>query len=376
MTRPERAETQDPLHQAPQHPASPAPDAVAPARGGRRYAPVLDVIRILAVLGVVCVHVLADHLGPQTPAALHALRSLLSVAVPAFLMISGALNLAPSALRHGTGRFLGRRLRRLLPATVAWTAFYLLVMNMLVSAEPTDWRGEVTRLVTAETYPHLYFLPVIIGLTVISPVLTAYLGDSARRAWLTGAVCTAWAVVVMALPFLTEGLLGEAVVPLPMGALTYFLPYIGYYVLGRAAWAAPVSPRSSRLLLLVAVPALTAATTWAYLSPATQSPPGQALLPTYFSPTVVLLSLALVIAVMGQGREWTVDTRQESILRTLGDATFGVFLVHFAVLVALRSAGFPEQTLPGAITLIILVVAVSTALTLLGKRIPGLRALL
>lgn len=353
-------------------------DVNAPqAPEARRYAPVLDVIRILAVLGVVSVHVLADHVDPGAPAVLHVLRSLLSTAVPAFLMISGALNLAPAALRHGSGRFLGRRLRRLLPATVVWTAFYLLVMNvLLVPVEPVDWREQASLLVTAETYPHLYFLPLIIGLTLISPVLSTYVGDSGRRAWITGAVCALWALVVIALPFLTVGLLGEAVEPLPLGSMTYFLPYIGYYALGHAAWAAPVSRRTSMLLLLIAVPALTAATTWAYRSPVTQTPPGQALLPTYLTPTVMLLALALVIAVMALGRDWKASAGVESALRTLGDATFGVFLAHFAILVALRGAGFPEGSPLAVLALIVVVTLIATGFTLLGKRVPGLRTIL
>lgn len=379
MTLPEKAGQQNRLAAEPHVPVSPPAEAVPAVPSSpavRRYAPVLDLIRILAVLGVVCVHVLADHLEPSSPIVLHMLRSLLSTAVPTFLMISGALNLAPAALRHGSGRFLGRRLRRLLPATVVWTAFYLLVMNVLVPVGPVDWREQASLLVTAETYPHLYFLPLIIGLTLISPVLATYVGDSGRRAWVTGAVCALWALVVIALPFLTEGLLGEAVVPLPLGSMTYFLPYIGYYVLGRAAWAAPVSRRTSMLLLLIAVPALTAATTWAYRSPVTQTPPGQALLPTYLTPTVMLLALALVIAVMALGRGWRASAGMESALRTLGDATFGVFLAHFAILVALRGAGFPEGSLLAVLALIVVVAMLSTGFTLMGKRIPGLRTIL
>lgn len=376
MTRPEEAGRQGRGAPAPQEAIDPVPGAADPAPGPRPYAPVLDLIRIVAVLGVVCVHVLGDHLDPGSPVALHVLRSLLSTAVPAFLMISGALNLAPAALRHGSGRFLGRRLRRLLPAAVVWTAFYLLVMNVLVSVEPVDWREQAALLLTAETYPHLYFLPLIIGLTVISPMLSTFIGDSGRRAWITGTVCALWALVVVGLPLVTEDLLDGAVAPFPLGSLTYFLPYIGYYVLGRAAWAAPVSRRSSSLLLLIAVPVLTGATTWAYRSPVTQSPPGQVLLPTYLAPTVMLLALALVIALMGLGRAWTVPARQESILRTLGDATFGVFLVHFAILEMLRRIGFPEGSALGILSLIFVVTGLAAGATLLGKRVPGLRAVL
>src|SRR5690625_2981833 len=62
----------------------------------RRYSPLLDVIRVVAVIGVVGVHVIADHVDADGPVAMLVLRSLLATAVPAFVMISGALNLAPT----------------------------------------------------------------------------------------------------------------------------------------------------------------------------------------------------------------------------------------------------------------------------------------
>ncbi|MFC7376613.1 acyltransferase [Brachybacterium sp. GCM10030267] len=354
------------------------PTATAPPVTGaaRRYSPLLDVIRIVAVIGVICVHVIADHLDGEGRVAIHVVRALLATTVPAFIMISGALNLAPAAMRHGSGRFLGRRLRRLLPATVVWTAFYALIMGTLFTDEPLDWRQEILDLLTASSYPHLYFLPLILGLTVVTPVIAVYIGDSPRRAWITGGVATGWALVVMAVPPLSQGLLGEAVVPLQMGTLTYFLPFLGYYILGRAAWALPVSRSRALLLLLVATPVLTVATVWAYLSRVTDTPPGQFLLPTYVAPTVMLLSLALVIALLSLGGAWTVSARAENLLRTIGDATFGVFLVHFAILVPLRELGFPEGSLLTVLALIVVVTVLAFAVSLLGKKVPGLRAIL
>ena len=352
------------------------PSAAPAAAGGRRYSPLLDVVRIVAVAGVVTVHVIADHLDSGSTVAMHVLRSLLSTAVPAFIMISGALNLAPAAMRDGSARFLGRRLRRLVPATVVWTVFYAGVMGILLSDGFPNWHQEILDLLTASSYPHLYFLPLVLGLTVITPVVAAYVGDSGHRAWICGAVATGWTLVVMAMPTLTAGLLEEPLVPLELGLFTYFLPYIGYYVLGRAAWAAPVGHRGALWLLLGAVPLTTGVTVWAYLSRLTDTPPGQFLLPTYVAPTVMLLSLTLVIALMALGRDWTVPEGTERVLRRVGDATFGVFLVHFAVLMGLRELGWPEESVLTVTALLVVVTAASFAISLLGKQVPGLRAIL
>lgn len=364
-------------------PGSPAPDGAAPPRAVERpaaqepraYAPLLDVLRILAILGVVTVHVIADHVSAESPVAVLLLRSLLAVAVPAFIMISGALNLDPAAMRDGTGPFLARRLRRLLPATVVWTVLYVIVSAQLAGGAP---RAEdlAMGVLEASIFPHLYFLPLIIGLTVITPPLATYLAQSSRRAWGVGAVTALWACTVMAIGPLTSWFSDDPLMPMQLGALTYFLPYVGYYVLGRAAWAAPPARTGALAALAACGMLMTAATVLAYSAPWTQVPPGSVLLPTYLAPTVMAMSVSWVALVLAVGRSWRVGERAQRVLRELGNATFGVFLLHFAVLVLLRELGAPQDSVAALVLLDAAVVAVSFALVLLGRRLPLVREIL
>ena len=57
-------------------------------------------------------------------------------------------------------------------------------------------------------------------------------------------------------------------------------------------------------------------------------------------------------------------------------STFGVFLVHFAVLMLLRELGFPESSMPAVIALIVVVTLGSLALTVVGQKIPLVREVL
>lgn len=353
--------------------AGPVPATTSNA--ARPYSPILDAIRIAATVAVVAVHVLAPSVSQDSPAPVLALRSVLATAVPTFIMISGALNLSPRALRDGSSRFLGRRLRRLLPAAIFWTAFYI-VFKVLVMPSPYPLTAIVTDLFTASSYAHLYFLPLIIGLTVVSPVLSTFIGDSGRRAWICGALAAGWSMLTIALPFLSAGFLGTEVATVGLGALTYFLPYVGYYVLGRAVWVAPPGPRISASLLILSVPALIAATAWAYGSDWTQQPPGQVLLPTYLSPLVVLLSVALTCGAIGMGRQWTVSARAATRMRALGEATFGVYLMHLAFLTPLQLLGVRGESALSAVGMVLGLSVVSFALALGARRIPGARELI
>ena len=156
----------------------------------RPYLPVLDVARILAVLGVIGVHVLADPVAEgHAGTGWLVLRQLLSTAVPVFFMMSGALTLAPGAHRKGPGAFLSRRAMRIVPALVVWSLFYMLVVQRWTGAGPLSLEEMGRRVITGETFTHLYFLWAIAGLYLLAPVLAAFLAAAGeeraqgRHAW-------------------------------------------------------------------------------------------------------------------------------------------------------------------------------------------------
>ena len=352
----------------------------SPAQG---YLPYLDVTRIAAVLGVVGVHVLGGGVGAhEVGIVLVAVHMSLKAAVPIFFMMSGALSLDPRAQRHGPRSFLVRRAKRIIPALVVWSAFYLVVIRGAVSGQPVSSVGELTILIlTGETYTHLYFLFAIAGLYLITPVLAPFLAeDEGRRSWLLGLAAAAWTILVVS----TSQAGGSELVPvIPVAAssLTFFLLYTCYYVLGRAVLVAPV-PRSAAVAALLLSPVLVVVTTWIYLrsaggldGDAPVEPWAAVLAPLYGSLPVVVYSVVLMASVSSLCRRWRVSERTERILRTLGAASFGIFLVHFAVLVVLRALVPALQVydaVPMAVTWVATVV-ISTGIALVGQRVPVLR---
>lgn len=354
----------------------------SPASG---YLPYLDVTRIVAVLGVVGVHVIGGGVDAhEVGIATVALHMALKAAVPIFFMMSGALSLAPRAQRQGPGEFLRRRARRIVPALVIWSAFYLVVVRGAISGAPVESFGELMDLlVSGETYTHLYFLFAIAGLYLITPVLASFLSeDEGRRSWVVGLIAAVWAVLtVSASQAGGSGIIST--VPLTAGTLTFFLLYTCYYVLGRAVLVAPI-PRSAAVVGLLLCPALVVGVTYVYVNStgglegnAPVEPWAAVLAPLYSSLPVVVYSVTLMASVSSLCSRWRVSERTASTLRALGEATFGIFLVHFAVLVILRSM-FPElqdyDAGPMAVTWTVTVL-VSTVIALAGKRTPLLRVI-
>lgn len=364
--------------------AGPATDDTKEPGAGRTYLPYLDVTRVVAVLGVVGIHVVAGGVGEGivgTPVV--ALDMALVAAVPVFFMMAGALGLDPRAHRRGPGDFLRRRALRIIPATIIWSAFYIVVIRGLVSGVGTSPEGVLDMMITGQTYTHLYFLFAIAGLYLVAPVLQPFLAtNEGTRSWLLGLLACAWTVLVMGIGEAAERGAGDSV-PLQLGTFTFFLAYLGYFVLGRAMLVRPI-PRPVAVAGLLTLPGFVALLTWLFLATAadgaSDAPSVWAgvLAPSYVSLPVVAYSVVLMASVSSLFRSWRVTEGTATVLRTLGNATFGVFLVHFAVLVVLRAA-IPAldnyQSIPMLITWTVTVL-VSGAVALLGRRVPGLRLIL
>ena len=315
------------------------------------YLPVLDVVRIVAILGVIFIHTVGGGVQDGTlHPALVVLRMAAVPAVPLFFMISGALTLSPRAHRYGVRAFLHSRLSRVLPALVVWSAFYMLIFRHILLDESLSWGSVLTMIIRGDTFIHLYFLWAILGLYLMSPVLWAFLASTPcdpdrerRRALPLAAALMLWSLAVFSLPHLTRGPETpadlQAQQPVVLGALTYPLAYAGYYTMGRALALRPLhSQRLDWVLITSFVPFALLLTLLYHLTTDSDqvSPLLMALQPSYLTAPVILASLALYAGIMAVGAEWRINASSERLLRRFGNATFGVFLVHFAILLGLR----------------------------------------
>lgn len=112
------------VSESPTTPAVPTPDAdltLAPPPGHPRF-PMLDGVRAIAALSVVCVHV-SDASGFSNRAILGSFATRLNVGVALFFVLSGFLLYRPFVAARldrrpapGVGRYLWRRALRILPA--------------------------------------------------------------------------------------------------------------------------------------------------------------------------------------------------------------------------------------------------------------------
>ncbi|GGJ85878.1 hypothetical protein GCM10010123_14370 [Pilimelia anulata] len=358
----------------------PHPAGARPAAATRLYG--LDLLRVVAICGVVAIHVIGmvlghdDLRGTVTWWGAAVLDIGFIWAVPVFVMISGALVLHPRGHAAGPGTFYRKRFLRILPALVVWHLVYLVGVRML-------WRGEdlgferIARLVLdAKVFTALYFLWLIAGLYLVAPVLAAFLRDGGpRRAGRTAAIALCWTLGVTVLVGAYQ-VLGSPR-PQTYGAWTMWWPYVGYFVAGWALHAVVLSRRA-----LAAVGLGTAALVLALVYQWGVRPRHgtlQVLLPVnYLGPTVALAAIGVFLLAVNLGNRWRPGPAAGRRLARLADATFGVFLVHLLVYEVIKAAvpAMAEaRSLPVMLGAYGLVLAASFAISLGAARVPYLRTI-
>lgn len=317
---------------------------------GRERLEAGDVIRVVATIAVVLQH--AAHGVFRNPELVSAREWGFAVfvvtftkwAVPVFVMLSGALLLAPRT--EGLGDFYRRRFSRVGLPLVFWSFTYLALLGAAGAPLGELWE----RLYGGRPYYHLFFLFVITGLYLIAPMLRTW-ASAATPGELRLAV---WIALGVAAGASLLGARGGT-------ALTRFIPYIGYFIAGWAIRQGVLRVGLSWGSAAVAAAAL-AAVTWFFAAPTD--------LPTVYSHdylSVFLIPMSLTVFAAFLARPWPAPEASafSRACAQLAPLTLGIYLIHPALLKIFAEFGFRAVTTPVELwipTVALVALAVSTAI--------------
>ena len=343
-------------------------------------------LRVVAIFGVICIH--ATGWSAKEPDARHTLTGQLAIgldffsrwAVPVFVMLSGTLLLDPARYRGGKD-FLRKRALRLVPAILVWNVVYLAYRAVTVD-EPLTPAFALRLFLTGKVWTALYFFWIVFGLALVTPVLIPWVAATSRRVQLlTGAAAAL--IPVLTLITVPTRHADTAWVETPW---TWWVPYLGFYLLGYAL--RDVVLTGWRLLLAAAVAvggSLELCWQWANPSHLAKAAEKYSPSESYYSLTVLLVAVSVYLLaralIRPDGRLHALAAPGPTAVgRRLGGATLGVFAVHLLVLdavVALPVIGGREAA-DSALDLVVrcvLVFVVAYVISLLAARVPLLRRL-
>lgn len=329
----------------------------------------LDNSRIIAILAVVILHaavspVIDTPLGSTDWWTSNLINAFSRWCVPVFVMISGALLLAPGKT-EGAGTFYRKRAARILAPLLFWSAFYLLwtFIKGSLKGNPPGAAALRHRIAIGQPYYHLWFLYMLVPLYIVTPMLRQIVTRTTRGqlTWLV-----ALAFVFAALNAIDAHLSPRSGTFFP----AWFLSYVPYFLLGHLIATDPRTP--SRALLwsiLLGSGVLTAVGCHALAT--------RAGLQTglyfydYLSITVIPMAASCLYLLKAHPRPIaSTHTRQ------IAGLTMGVYLIHPLAIEVLQRIGFgpldfnPAFAIP-AVAVVAFLTSLAASVTI--SRLPYLR---
>ncbi len=318
---------------------------------------VMDLLRGMAILGVVIGHISAETLYEKITLPGLFFNQLIRFAVPVFIFLSGlGLSLSRKP-RLSYSHFIWDRLRKLMPLYTFWSFVYLIVGDS--TAQPLTLERAGLALISGGAAYHLYFIPLILQFYLVFPYLEQYF----RR---TSGLLVALAIT-LALQF------AKIYLPLPVPWVYFidqrnFLGWLFYFALG--IWCGPRLPLVERwakqretLLFFLLLPALGGLTIEALLY--LKQGWGLNLALTQMRPSVLLYSLVVGLWVWASS-PWPAGVK--SCLAFLARLSYDLFLIHVFVLTLFTrfylSTGQKRATLLYGCSALVVVLAGSLFLAL------------
>lgn len=350
----------------------------------RRYLPEFDDLRAIAIVGVVTIHGIIPmlHHGRGSFAYNYGLllNQLARFCVPLFLLLAGFLVTYHHDLKEpgAVGPFLRRRLWRVAVPYGVWTFLGLL------ESRPRGMGPLLRALFLGQGYyGQLYFVPLIMQLYVLSPLLFRAIGHRFRRCTVAGLLVAQALLVVfyqltyldiLRLPGSVQAALNQYVQPL-------FPVWIGYWALGMflglsylhfGRWVSSLRVAPLFVVWLAAGGWVVAD---AYVSIGiTGTPFSQST--NFFRLGVVVFSLvSLLVFLRWTLSDWYKARRTRPFakaMQLLGQHSFGVYLVHIFVQRRLQASPLTAglfSTWYGNTVALVLILVLSLGLSVLLSRL-------
>lgn len=300
----------------------------------------IDALRVAGAIAVVFLHVAAEPVvlvKDRSSAAWwtgNLIDSAMRWCVPIFVMLSGALLLAPRA--ESTREFFVRRVRRIAIPVVAWSAAYIGFRAVRQGMPGWEWIGD--RILAGRPEYHLWYVYMTLGLYLLTPLLRRFTARTDRRQ--LGAAC----IVLMSAAALHDALYSFGYAPPLASVFSMYLPFLGYYLTGFAL--VQHTPRFPSGLLVGGAAACAFAIALG-IRPSLDrygvSPAGLYLY-EYLAPPVIGMSLAVFL--LGSRIPTPDPTRLAArLVRDLSAATLGIYLIHPMWIRLLRDQGLAVRPL-------------------------------
>lgn len=306
----------------------------------------IDILRIIACFSVIMLHASAQpwYSLPVEGVGFKIANSydaLFRFGVPVFVMISGALFLAPGK-EINVRRLYRHNILRLVVLYVFWSCLYGLMDCLGFDPAGIGWKDVLREMILGRY--HLWFLPMIIGIYVLLPILKVWISHASKKN------IEYFLVLFFVCQILCETIRAVYSSNMADYVLNLFQPemvcsYLGYFVLGYYLVHIGVDRKWHKVIYGGALAgSVLNVLLGNFLAERAGEPTGA--IYDSFGMFTALISVALV--------NWAKETfsgkkqrkQTEAVIRELSAATLGIYIMHVGLIEILGKHGIDSQRVP------------------------------
>jgi surface polysaccharide O-acyltransferase-like enzyme len=336
-----------------------------------------DIIRVLAVFGVLFIHIVNGINGnPEFFGEISwwfgiVIDAISRISIPLFILLSGYFLLNKD---ESFTRSLKRTITRILIPLLFWFLFYTWWNSRPLSLASLD-SSLVANLFSVNVY-HLYFLIIMLGLYIAAPLIRSYLHATAKPEHKKLMVLL---ITVGILEVIGQYVLQRCSMD---NIFTYWIPYIGLFVAGFVLGNEAQSIKSTKPLLIIYALGLIATISfsyWHYFSLLHGvSFFDSAGCITYYSDyymsiPVLLMALPAFMLLLHFKYHFLNTKYIAAAIRSLAKASFGIYLIHLFILYVLNHYKLFDHISPIWLSILIkwlTILLLSYLFTVIFMRIP------
>ena len=341
----------------------------------------IELLRIMACVGVIGIHAGSQHFRDMPVessvwAVSNFYHGINRFAVAVFIMISGCLYL--DAKRTWNLKRLWKK--NILPVAVAyvfWQVFYAVYRILVNGIAAKGMKAALIKFMVyvSKSYFHLWYLPMLIGLLIITPMIWEIVNSSRGKQW------EEYIIVLFLIFQILIYSINEFSLPWKthvMNILRTVKPdlvtgYVGYFVLGHYLSHYEISKKLERLIYTLGVIFILVAIGLCYISSQKMGKPVQSFYENY-TLAGFLWGTSFFLFFKNHVSKIKWSEKQEKVICYLGSCTFGVYLSHAFFRDILHRAGIDSMMIENTVIAIPIVIAVIFVVSLVAvmiiKKIP------
>lgn len=304
-------------------------------KGSPSYIFSADVVRTLAIIGVVIIHTAnsvferPDFFGGISWWYAAILNAISRICIPLFIMLSGFFLLKKE---RNFKRTFTRTVSRIIFPLVFWTAVILLTGNSLGITQLFNV-SFVLRFFNGNVY-YFYFLVILAGLYLVSPLIRSFLKQNSLKAQIyAGYLFLAAGILETASEYFVKSCASE-------NSFTKWVPYVGLFILGYLIGTKKLTFSKNKVLFPVyfAGLAVTLALDYLYYSQGSinilRTNPTDCLThysDYYLSINVVLMTIPAFALLINTNFANIIGGFWQKFIYSISRASFGIYLTHLFI---------------------------------------------